>query len=196
MNEKEKLKFIPFHAINEFMRNDFRLNIIRTTLTRKNSLDRQFTAPIDHLTRKHVKVTGFRNSVKAPVTLKAVAMVKAFEKQPQLVAAILNAWSEINSDLKNQIYNILVGRGWKLLPVEIDRAKLPGFLTLWPEGDDYDVLFDAYKEEYPEGDASIDEASLMVVWLAGRLPIDKVSKSDIDLPEIFPDSEPESQKEP
>jgi hypothetical protein len=194
MSEKEKIKFIPFHAINEFMRNDFRLTVIRTTLTYKNSLDRQFAAPIDRLTRKHVKVTGFRNSVKAPVTLKAVAMVKAFEKQPQLVAAILNGWSEINSELKSQIFNILVDRGWKLLPVEIDRTKLPGFLTLWPEGDDYDLLFDAYKEAYPDGDASIDETSLMVVWLAGRLPVDKVSKSDIELPVFFPDSEPDSQK--
>jgi hypothetical protein len=195
MSEKEKIQFIPFHAINEFMRNDFRLKVIRTTLTHKNSLDRQFAAPIDRLTRKHVKVTGFRNSVKAPVTLKAVAMVKAFEKQPQIVAAILNAWCEINSELKTQIFNILVDRGWKLLPVDIDRTKLPGFLTFWPEGDDYDVLFDAYKEVYPDGDASIDETSLMVIWLAGRLPVEKVSKSEIELPEIFPISEPESQKE-
>ncbi len=188
MNENDKIKFIPFHAINEFMRNDFRLHIIRTTLTNMHSLDKKYSASIDRLTRKFVKVTGFRNSVKAPITLKAVAMVKAFEKEPQLVAAILNAWCEINADLKNYMYNLLVERDWKLFPLEIDRTKLPGFLTIWPEEDDYDALYNAYVQNNPDNNASIDETSLMVIWLADRLPIEKINKSEINLPEIFLDN--------
>lgn len=189
MNTKTQFQFIPFNAINEFMRNDFRLNIIRTTLISKGELNRKFTAPIDRLTRKHVKVAGFRNSLKAPLTILAVAMVKAFEKQPDLVAAILNAWSESNSELRSQISILLAEKGWDLLPIEVDRSKLPGFLTEWPEEDDYEELYEAYNKSFPENKVSIDETSLMVIWLSGRLPINKVSKSDIRLPEVPQDTE-------
>jgi hypothetical protein len=184
MNTKTQFQFIPFHAINEFMRNDFRLNIIRTTLISKGELNRKFAAPIDRLTRKHVKVAGFRNSLKAPVTIMAVAMVKAFEKHPDLVAAIVNGWSESKTELRSQISALLTARGWKLLPIEVDRSKLPGFLTEWPEEDDYETLYEEYNKIYPENEVSIDETSLMVIWLSGRLPITKVSKSDIRLPEV------------
>jgi hypothetical protein len=174
MNEKKQVDFIPFHAINEFMRNDFRLNVIRSTLAAMVSLDRELTAPIDRLTRKHVKVAGFRNSIKAPTTVKAVGMVRAFEKQPKLVAAILNAWTHSKGELQQQIYQFLIDRGWKLLPIEADRTKIPGFLTRWPEGEDYETLYQDYIGLYPESEASIDETSLMIVWLSGRLPIEKV----------------------
>lgn len=189
MNTNTQFQFIPFNAINEFMRNDFRLNIIRATLISKGELNRKYAAPIDRLTRKHVKVAGFRNSLKAPFTILAVAMVKAFEKQPDLVAAILNAWSESNSELRSQISVLLVEKGWDLLPIEVDRSKLPGFLTEWPEEDDYEELYEAYNKSFPENKVSIDETSLMVIWLSGRLPINKVNKSDIRLPEVPQDTE-------
>ncbi|MCJ7701710.1 MAG: hypothetical protein MUO62_09020 [Anaerolineales bacterium] len=194
MNEKTQLEFIPFHAINEFMRNDFRLNVIRTTLLSLNQLDRQFSAPIDRLTRKHVTVAGFRNSVKAPATIKAVAMVKAFENQPKMVGAILNAWAESKTELRQLIYDLLVERGWKVLPIEADRTRLPGFMARWPAEDDYELLYQAFTDSHPEMEASIDEISLMVVWISGRLPIDKVSKDELDMPELPLSSETTDQE--
>lgn len=191
MDQTEKIQFIPFAAINEFMRNDFRLNVIRTTLLSLNQLDRKFSGPVDQLTKKHVTVAGFRNSVKAPATVKAVAMVKAFEKQPRLVAAILQAWSETQPELRQNIYDFLLDRGWKLLPVDFDRTKLPGFLTRWPADDDYDTLYEAFVQNNPALEVSIDQTSLMVVWLSGRLPIDKVEKESLETPE-FPSESVES----
>jgi hypothetical protein len=194
MNDK-KVAFIPFHAINQFMRNDFRINIIRSTLLSMSQLDREFTAPIDRLTRKHVKVAGFRNSAKAPATVKAVAMVKPFEKHPNLVAAILNAWTASNAELRQQVFDLLTGRLWKLLPVETDRTKLPGFLTRWPDEDDFEVLYEAFTSAHPDADASIDEVSLMVVWLSGRLPVDKISKEEMKEPEIQANTEETEESE-
>jgi hypothetical protein len=46
------------------------------------------------------------------------------------------------------------------------------------------VSLKLYNKIYPENEVSIDETSLMVIWLSGRLPITKVSKSDIRLPEV------------
>ena len=184
MDPKKQVEFIPFHAINEFMRNDFRLNVIRTTLLSLNKLDRNISAPIDQLTRKHVKVAGFRNSSKAPASIKAVSMVKAFESRPKLVAAVLNGWAELQPELREQVHDLLVERGWKILPPAFNRTKMPGFLTSWPAEDDYEVLYDEFMNAHPETDASIDQISLMVVWLSGRLPINKISKDEIELPEI------------
>jgi hypothetical protein len=138
---------------------------------------------LNKLTKKYVKVPGFRNSAKAPASVKAVAMVKPFEKEPKLVATIMSAWAEKNAELRGQIYDILSGFGWKLLPPEANRTRLPGFMVEWPEEEDYEKIYDTYTEAHPEGEYSIDEISLMAVWISLRLPVEKVSKEEIaDLP--------------
>jgi hypothetical protein len=179
MNEETKIAFIPFHAINQFMRADFRLTVIRSTLLALPNLDEKHRRKIDYLTKKMVKVPGFRNSAKAPANIKAVAMAKPFDKEPKLVATILAAWAESTSELRQQTHDLLLARGWIILPLDFDRARLPGFLTRWPAEDDYEVLYHAFTEEHPQSEASIDEFSLMVVWLAGRLPVEKVNKEEL-----------------
>ena len=142
-------EFLPFHAINEFMRPDFRLSIIREVLIALPSLSDEHNLRINRLTKKYVKVTGFRNSEKAPALMKVIPMAKSFEKSSELVAALLAAWSELNSDLMSQVYELLRLRGWDIisndqpldintittniseiwpiLPLSVDRTTLPGF---------------------------------------------------------------------
>ncbi len=191
MDEDKKIAFVPFHAINEFMRADFRLHVIRSTLQALSELSPATVAAIDRVTKKHVRVAGFRNSAKAPATVKAVAMVKSFEHEPKLVATLLAGWAEKQSQLRQDTYQLLLDRQWKILPLEADRAQLPGFLLQWPEEEDYEMLYQAYGGMFPGGQASIDELSLMVVWLAMRLPVEKVSKDELqNFPELqSPDGE-------
>jgi hypothetical protein len=153
--------------------------LLRNTLIALPDLTPKTQASINKLTKKHVKVPGFRNSSKAPATVKAVSMVKPFEKHPKLVGAILSAWAEANPELREQIFEILSGFGWKLLPQEADRTRLPGFLTQWPEEDDYENIYDRFTESYQDSEYGIDDVSLMAVWLALRLPVEKVSKDHI-----------------
>ena len=56
-------------------------------------------------------------------------------------------------------------------------------MTRWPAEDDYDVLYDAFISAHPESEVSIDQTSLMIIWLAGRLPIDKISIAEMSLPD-------------
>jgi hypothetical protein len=185
-------EYLPFHAINEFMRPDFRLSLIRETLNALPNLPDEHNDRINRLTKQLVKVPGFRNSEKAPTLMKVVPMSKSFEKSAELVAAILAAWAEVNSDLRLQVFNLLKDRGWAILsteqplcietlspeimqkwpvlPPEIDRTKLPGFYIRWPKGEDYEKLYDHYTKTYPTEEISIDKVSLMVVWLSLRLP--------------------------
>jgi hypothetical protein len=68
------------------------------------------------------------------------------------------------------VYDLLVEKGWEILPAEANRAKLPGFMTIWPKGQDFEALNQAFHQKYPAVETSSDDISLMVVWVSGRLP--------------------------
>jgi len=74
-----------------------------------------------------------------------------------------------------------------VLPIEAERAKLPGFMTRWPKDEDFDILYEAYTGRYPESEANSDDVSLMVVWIGGRLPFEEG--------EAWPADEPEASEE-
>lgn len=189
---EQDIQFIPFNAINEFMRNDYRTTVIRTVLTAAPELPENLRKPIIQAVKKHVKVPGFRNAEKAPAAIKAIAMGKAFEKNADVVINVIAAWAEIHAELHQQVSALLDAHGWKefpteisleslsaekikewgILPPNVDRTRLPGFVTTWPKDNDFETLYNAFVEMYPNVEESIDNVSLMVVWISMRLPID------------------------
>jgi hypothetical protein len=188
----EKTEFLPFHAINEYMRPDFRLKVVRETLTAQTSLEEHLSNELNQQIKKRVIVPGFRNSDKAPALVKVLPTSKAFEKYPDLVAVLLTCWAEIQSVLREQVFTLLKSRNWQIFPeaegidiaslnmdtikewpifpIQMNRVKLPGFFTHWPKAEDFDALYKNFAELFPDSDASIDKVSLMVVWLSMRLP--------------------------
>lgn len=168
--DQEKAELIPFHALNEFMRDDYRMTVVRTTLIGVNTLPQEYRPPIDRLTKKLVRVPGFRHAEKAPFQVRIHPTAEAFEKSPELVVAVLNAWAEIKAPLRQKIFDLLTERGWQLLPLEGDRTKMPGFFIKWPAGEDFASLNTAFKEKYPTASETDDDISLMVVWVSMRLP--------------------------
>jgi hypothetical protein len=172
-------EFIPFNALNEFMRPDYRQAVVRATLAALPGLPGNVRAPVDRLVRQHVRVPGFRNAAQAPVSLRVNPTISTFEKSPELVAALLAAWAEANADLRARVYDLLTARGWEVLPSNADRTRLPGFLTRWPAHENFETLNEAYAAAYPEARSSTDDVSLMVVWLSGRLPV-KVDEAEIE----------------
>jgi hypothetical protein len=174
--DDEKTQFLPFHAINEFMRDDYRAKVIRSTLNALSTLPPEYREPVDRLIRRNVQVPGFRISTKAPVTLRQKPTIDAFVKNPQMAAAILSAWAEVHTGLRSQIHELLTTRGWEILPSEADRTQLPGFIPSWPKEEDFENLTFAFKEKYPSTDASDDDINLMAVWVGGRLPYQSSSE--------------------
>lgn len=165
-----ELKMLPFHAINGFMRDDYRAAVIHLVLSNLAQLPDDIQAPIRNSIRKSVQVPGFRNSIQAPVSMKVKPSSALFEKDPHFAATILSAWSELHPTLRTQVYDLLSERGWEMLPAEADRAKLPGFLISWKEGEDFDLINQAFQEKYNLPDVSADDVSLMTVWISNRLP--------------------------
>ncbi len=205
-------EFLPFHAINEYMRPDFRLKVIRETLSAQATLDEHLSHELNQQIKKYVNVPGFRSSDKAPALVKVLPTSKAFEKNPDLVAVVLTCWSEIQSTLRDQVYLLLKERKWLIFPeneavvptasiteaikewpvfpITMDRTKLPGFYIHWPKGEDFEILYKSFSELYTDSDASIDKVSLMVVWLTMRLPYQV--DSDVEKPDQGQLSAPES----
>jgi hypothetical protein len=187
-----QIKFYPFHAINEFMRPDFRLTIIRDVLSNTAELPSNQASALTNITKKAIKVPGFRSSEKAPAIIKVMPTAKSFEKNPELVKVILSAWVTIHNELATQVFTVLRMRNWLIvdkeegesyfslaseivdkwpvLPLNVERSLAPGFLPKWPKGEDFETLYNTYMELYPGSDSSIDQVSLMAVWLTLRLP--------------------------
>ncbi len=178
MNDQATARFLPYHAINEFMRNDYRVAVVRTTLDALPSLPEVYRKPIEHLTKKFVKVPGFRHSDKAPARVRVIPTADAFEKSPDLVAAILSAWAELHPELRQKVYDFLVARGWEIFPLDMDRTKLPGFSLKWPKGESFETLYKAYQEAHPGDETGSDDVCLMIVWLGGRLPYPDVEEQE------------------
>lgn len=177
MTDDKEINFLPFNALNEFMNDDYRLNVVKVTLNSLASLPSDLRRPIDQFTNHFVKVQGFRNPVKAPVYLKTKPYIEAFQKQPKLVSATLAAWAQIHLELRNQVFEVLQTRQWELLPVDADRTKIPGFLMVWPKEETFDSIYLSFKETYPNSSATSDDVSLMTVWLSGRLPFPSDQKT-------------------
>ncbi len=176
MTNDKHARFIPFHAINEFMLPEYRLKLLQEVLSNFDRLSQQRQSAINRLVKKQVKVAGFRNSVLAPSALKSRASVSAFERSPEMVAQICQAWFELHTDLASKVVEFLKTRGWEVLPVEADRSVLPGFLTRWPEKDNFVTLDDAFAQSYPDDSTHEYDLNMMIVWVSGRLPVELVSE--------------------
>lgn len=179
MDKDKQVQFFPFHALNEFMREDYRLEVLRSTLAGMPELSRGTGSGLNRMIKQLVKVPGFRNSSVAPVAIKAKHAVTAFEKTPSFTALVLAAWMELHPALALQMHGLLSERGWKVLPLEADRTRLPGFMLQWPEEDNFDTLYTVFREKYADSDASDDDLGLMAVWISGRLPYEMMEKAQV-----------------
>jgi len=179
MKNNENISFLPFHAINEFMRDDYREKVNELVFNSYLSLDDNIQRSINNHMNKVVKIPGFRNSSKAPHHVKRNYFIKAFEKSPGFVATILNAWAGVHEDLQLRVYSFLLQRGWDILPLDADRTKLPGFITVWPDTDDFEQLYNSFSQENQDFNANSDDVSLMIVWISGRLPFSTTDNKNI-----------------
>ncbi len=174
MDDKGTVEFLPFNAINQFMINEYRLEVLREVLSNLDHLSPSQRSKMIDLIKHLFKLPGFRNATLAPLPIKVRGAVSPFEKNAEFTAEVLADWAEIRSELMQQVYHFLKDRGWEILPLDADRTKIPGFLTRWPKDETYEVLNQAFSEKYPQSKASDYDVRLMVVWISGRLPFDMV----------------------
>ena len=166
----EKIEYFQFHAINEFMVDDYKLQVLKSVFSGFEKLPSEWQKKLNAEVKMKITVPGFRNSSVAPFGLKARGAIKPFENDPDFVSVVLQSWLWLHKDLANTVKKLLDSRGWEILPVEADRTKLPGFMTRWPAKEDYTVVLEAFHSENPDSKDTDDDISLMCVWLSLRLP--------------------------
>jgi hypothetical protein len=169
-NESEKISFVPFNAINEFMLDEYRKKVIDQVLAVRSEGGAD-KATVDKLIKQTVSVPGFRNPTSAPASLLYKPVLSSFEKIPGMTAQFLQIWSKHHDALAVQITELLISLHWEILPADADRTRLPGFQTVWPEGTNFETVFSAYHLKYPDSTAEKDDVALMTVWISNRLPL-------------------------
>lgn len=157
---------------------EFRLQVISKVLHGLDALPGDRRGAINAQLKRHLQVPGFRNAALAPLPIKIKNSVTPFERSSDMVAQILAGWYELHPELCQQVNDLLVERGWELLPLDADRAKLPGFLTRWPKKESFEVVTTAFHAKYPDLQAADNDISLMTVWLSGRLPYDLIEDDE------------------
>lgn len=179
MSDGQKVRFLPFHAINDFMIDAYRQEVFHRILDAYDQISPASASRLNASIKRHVQVPGFRNSAKAPKALVLRQLAKPFEKSSELAVAVLAAWAELNSPLGLKVFDLLTSRGWELLPVDTDRTRLPGFFTRWPADENYETILTALQQAYPTEEFKQDDVSLMAVWLSLRLPYESSSTQDV-----------------
>lgn len=170
MSAIDTVHYLPYNAINEFMRDDYRREIIQKVLSEATSLSSELREPIDRHTRQIVQVPGFRNSAKAPVRLRLKSSIEAFMTNAEFTQAILAAWVSLHPGLEKQVSELLIERGWEVTTNLKSKDRPPGFLMTWPDGEDFESILHAYEEKFIENNSNSDDINLMVVWTGGALP--------------------------
>ena len=178
--DDKKVPFVPFHAINQFMVEEFRHEVIRAVFNGLNQLEAGKRATYQNLIKNSVKIPGFRNSALAPTMIKIKSAITAFEKNPVFTIQTLSCWADLHMEMRQKVYDLLIQRGWEILPVDADRTKLPGFMVKWHPTDHYEIINKAFCELYPGDPASENEVRLMTVWLSDRLPYDAPEEEEAE----------------
>ncbi len=178
MSEEEKVQVLPFHAVNEFMREDYRLDVLHevfSALDRCTPMQKQL---ILRMFAKNVNVPGFRNSGLAPLAIKIKNSPTLFERSHDFSATIMESWSNLHPELKTAMHSLLTERGWTLQPLEADRSLLPGFQIDWPKTDNFESLIKGIHAAQTEMKESDDNISLMAVWVGNKLPYNLYSEDE------------------
>ena len=175
----EKEKFLPFIAINEFMRDDYRLLVITEVLSHIDKIPSDQRNIINKAIAKFVSVPGFRNSNLAPVGRKAKSSTELFMTFNDYAAAIVEGWFRLHLELAQTTFDVLQEKEWQnLQSLTLDRSKLPGFQIHWPKTDTFEVLINAVRTKNALENESDDNVSLMAVWLGLRLPYDLFNEGE------------------
>ena len=176
--KKEKQAFLPFHAVNEFMRDDFRMQVIQEVFSQVGNCAPESRSRLIKLVKKGVQVPGFRNSNQAPVHIKVKNSQGYFEKSAEFAGVVMECWSQIHSDLRKKTHVILVENGWNIPALSEDRTLQPGFQLDWPKEHKFEFFCQQIREKHPDTQESDDEISLMVVWTGNRLPYNLYAEAE------------------
>ncbi len=109
--------YLPYKSINVFITREYLEKVIRQVLMGYSELPKEKVISFVNQFREHVTILGFRNVVKAPLSLQINAYASAFEEKNEVVPFTLSSWAHLNTSLASEVEAWLQAEGWKDLSV-------------------------------------------------------------------------------
>ena len=161
----------PAIALNVFIEPYFRKEILQKIFDNIDALPAELRRELIAEVKEKVKISGFRNSMAAPRALLIRDAESVFEKDTWFSLITLKNWQSLFSQWHEEIQKKLLALGFSIS--DQAAAGYPDavntFLEGWPEGIDFDNLYEkitAQNEKFP---LNKDETALLSVLLTGYL---------------------------
>ena len=161
----------PALALNVFIEPYFRKEIFQKIFENIDSLPADLRRELIAEVKEKVRISGFRNSMAAPRALLIREAEAVFEKDTWFSLISLKSWQSQYSQWHDELKKILVDLGFSISEQAASGYpdSLNTFLEGWPEGIDFDTLFEKITTQVEKFPLSKDETALLSVLLTGYL---------------------------
>jgi hypothetical protein len=163
-------EILPFISINVYIERDYLEKVARNILEGVGKLTKEEQIAFSLNFRKYVNVLGFRNPLRAPLSLQVNAYASAFEEKEEVIPFTLTTWAKLNNELAEKVHSWLKSEGWEDLAIARDFEDDHGFIADWPDDLTFDQIEKKFGDAYQNFEHDRDDLILMVLWIAGRLP--------------------------
>ncbi len=161
-------KSLQFNAVYEVMNPSYREAVVSRALSSRGELTSDAATALNSAIQKsRIRVTGYRDALRAPHTLLREPVSQALDFHPELAGAVLRAWVESQQALHDKIAQHLKDAG---LEAEYPDFQAGKFRRRWPLNI-WHSQRDRFIQENAEDDFSEDDAALMLCYVTGRVPM-------------------------
>jgi hypothetical protein len=165
-------EILPFISINVFIERDYLEKVTKNILEGFGKLSKEEQIKFSQNFRKYVSVLGFRNPLRAPLSLQINAYASAFEEKEEVIPFSLTTWAKVNDKLAEKVMSWLNSEGWEDLALAREFEEDSGFVADWPDALSFDQVEEKFQKAHPGFEYDRDDLILMVLWIAGKLPLD------------------------
>lgn len=166
----ETKEILSYRAINVFIEREYLEKIISFILKNAKSLPKEDQIEFNSHFNKYVKILGFRNPLRAPLSLQINGLTTAFEEKEEIIPKVLTTWTILNSPFSKIVSSWLEAEGWNNLKFKRIYSPEEGFIADWPKNFSFDQLDENFKKANPELKYEKNDLILMALWLSGKLP--------------------------
>jgi hypothetical protein len=165
-------EILPFKSINVYIERDYLEKVTKNVLEGFGKLSKEEQIQFSQNFRKYVSVLGFRNPLRAPLSLQINAYASAFEEKEEVIPFSLTTWAKVNHNLAEKVLSWLKSEGWEDLALAREYEEDSGFVADWPDDISFDQVEEQFQKAHPDFEFDRDDLILMVLWIAGKLPIE------------------------
>ena len=182
---------LQLNAVYEVMNPTYRDEVVSRALGFRGQLSSDANIALNAAIQKsRIRVTGYRDPLRAPHTLLRDPISQTLDFQPELAGAVLRAWAESQQMLHDKIVEHLQEAG---LEAEYPDFQAGKFRRRWSLNG-WHSQRDKFVRGNVESNFSEDDAALMLCYVTGRVPtspkegeLDEIEGSLADYLEQFLD---------